>query len=231
MATEASRSLAGEEPDANDEFAQRQAAQLLDLDAKVEREARDLSGLLDSAVADVQRWREQQAAKLEKMRRELESELSEVAAAQTAAPELEATLVPVQSHCSTRRQRIVTSMATTPADVPDESRATDENVDPIGGSGDLEEQRRRQEQVQMRRRRERPTSASQHLRLLAASEQASTPRGFIHGDSENRVLKATIAAKTEALKQADEEMERAASRLTEYSRDMDEVLARLQALG
>ena len=27
---------------------------------------------------------------------------------------------------------------------------------------------------------ERPTSASQHLRLLAASEQASTPRGFIH---------------------------------------------------
>lgn len=83
----------------------------------------------------------------------------------------------------------------------------------------------------MRRRRERPTSASQHLRLLAASEQASTPRGYIHGDPENRVLKATIAAKTEALKQADEEMERAASRLTEYSRDMDEVLARLQALG
>ena len=38
------------------------------------------------------------------------------------------------------------------------------------------------------------------------------------------MLKATIAAKTEALKQADEEMERAASRLTEYSRDMDEVL-------
>ena len=48
---------------------------------------------------------------------------------------------------------------------------------------------------------------------------------------ENRVLKATIAAKTEALKQADEEMERAASRLTEYSRDMDEVLASFRRWG
>ena len=157
MATEASRSLAGEEPDANDEFAQRQAAQLLDLDAKVEREARDLSGLLDSAVADVQRWREQQAAKLEKMRRELESELSEVAAAQTAAPELK--------YSSSSAEPLLNSSAAdrdfhgdNPADVPDESRATDENG-PYRGSGDLEEQRRRQEQVQMRRRRERPTKA------------------------------------------------------------------------
>ena len=45
----------------------------------------------------------------------------EVAAAQTAAPELEAT----QFQCraiTNSWQRIVTSMATTPADVPDESR-------------------------------------------------------------------------------------------------------------
>jgi hypothetical protein len=170
---------------------QRQADVVAELDAKVEREARELSGEINAVVAGVQHWREQQAAKLEEMKRELENELQEAHKPQPPPP------LP-----------------------PDENSSAWE-----------ERQLRLDQEELLRRRRNRPaTSASQHLRLLAADVAASPMPEPPHGQ-ENRQLASAIAAKTEALHQADEEMERAAGRLTEYSQAMDDVLARLQALG
>ena len=193
--------------------AQRQADVVAELDAKVERDARELSGEIIAAVAGVQQWREQQAAKLEALKQELENELREAASKPQPPPvttvETELPKVHRQRRDQLRRQ---------PLGEPDENRSA------------WEERQQTLDQEEMRRRRSRPvSSASQHLRLLAA-DAAAAPVPEPVGQ-ENRQLASAIAAKTEVLHQADEEMERAAGRLTEYSQAMDDVLARLQALG
>ena len=190
---------------------QRQADVVAKLDAKVEREARELSGEINAVVAGVQHWREQQAAKLEEMKRELENELKEALKPQPPPPP--------------------PAPATEPANVQRHQGRRQPLAEPDENSSAWEERQHRLDQEELRRRRNRPaTSASQHLRLLAADVAASPMPEPPHGQ-ENRQLASAIAAKTEALHQADEEMERAAGRLTEYSQAMDDVLARLQALG
>ena len=221
-----------ESTDCSDDSAKRRQTELnASLDAKVYAECKELESELDNALSSVQEWRKREAARLEAMRQQLQQELKQQQQSAAVQDVSESgrgeQSADNGSPRSSRRRKPLKDTQNENVGSVEQWRVRWQQRQQVASEASS---RRSNAAVAHQQQQQRPSSAAAHLAQLTAETPA--PADAVgQENTANRALAASLAAKTEGLHQADEELERAALKLTSYSQGLDDVLARLQALG